>query len=487
MSSPAPNSDAGWGAPLERALSALGRHLWKNAFGEALALAGPTLIFVGGGWILLARFGLGMEIQAALWGLGVVLLAVPFAVWRAQRAVPDDRALVAMLDRESGGTGALVTQYELRDARWQSQAASVWNAARPERREAQLGNGMWGSFFALLFVGLAIWFAPPAPASGLPIGLLNGALSRLTSELEDLEEVGALDPERQAEWGERLKDIAENLDAGGLEQAFEAMDRFRDDLERLANEHADTLAQLREAALNAAEGHREELLNALQKALSNPATQELVQNLMKELGRMDGESAMSQMDPQALQSMLEQLGGSQGLEGLSAKMAEQLAKRMGDMAARGWLDQQALAEALKRRMSPKSLRDTKSKHAADCEIHNGGFCTGAATGECETPGAVAAGVSSGGVGKGPGAAEMSYGEGSDLDDSLFESELLNGQAVPDASAVLDVQYSAPDVDATGQAAGLVDVSASAGSVTWKRRLSPTQREAVRRFFTPSND
>ena len=82
---------------------------------------------------------------------------------------------------------------------------------------------------------------------------------------------------------------------------------------------------------------------------------------------------------------------------------------------------------------------------------------------------------------------MSYGEGSDLDDSLFESELLNGQAVPDASAVLDVQYSAPDVDATGQAAGLVDVSASAGSVTWKRRLSPTQREAVRRFFTPSND
>lgn len=461
--------------------------MWKNAFEEALALATPALIFVGGGWVLFARFALGMDVYASLWGLGVVTLALPFAVWRAQCAVPDERALVAELDRESGGTGTLVTQYELRDTRWQPQAASVWNAARPERREAALGNGLWGSFFALLFVGLAVWFAPPAPASGLPAGLLNGALARLTTELEDMQAVGALDPERQAEWAERLKDIADNLDAGGLEQAFEAMDRFRDDLERLANEHADTLAQLREAALNAAEGHREELLNALQQALSNPATQELVQNLMKELGRKDGESALSQMDPNALQAMLEQLGGSQGLEGLSAEMAAQLAKRMGDMAARGFIDQQALAEALKRRLSPKSLRELKPKHAADCEIHDGGYCTGAASGACESPGGVAAGPSSGGVSEGPGAAEMTYGEASELDDSLFESELLSGQAVPDASAVLDVQYSAPDVDAQGQAAGLVDVSASAGSVTWKRRLSPTQREAVRRFFTPSND
>ena len=91
-----------------------------------------------------------------------------------------------------------------------------------------------------------------------------------------------------------------------------------------------------------------------------------------------------------------------------------------------------------------------------------------------------------GLSRGPGAAELTFGDETGLHDEDFEAESLGGLPVPDAtnSELVGVELVAPEVDAQGESAGATDVGASAGSATWKRRLSPSQRAAVRRFFTP---
>jgi len=93
---------------------------------------------------------------------------------------------------------------------------------------------------------------------------------------------------------------------------------------------------------------------------------------------------------------------------------------------------------------------------------------------------------SGGLGRGRADAELTFSDETSLNDEDFESESLGGMPVPDAnnSELLGVELVAPEVNAQGESAGSADVEASAGAATWKRRLSPSQRAAVRRFFTP---
>ena len=100
-----PESQPASSGPLVGAIRGLRRRIVLGIFCEALALAVPVLLFVAGVWILVARFLLGEPLGVALGGLAAVVLALPFAVWRTWRSLPDDASLVAELDHYSGGTG----------------------------------------------------------------------------------------------------------------------------------------------------------------------------------------------------------------------------------------------------------------------------------------------------------------------------------------------------------------------------------------------
>ncbi|MFT4709875.1 MAG: hypothetical protein ACI9D0_000866 [Bacteroidia bacterium] len=80
---------------------------------------------------------------------------------------------------------------------------------------------------------------------------------------------------------------------------------------------------------------------------------------------------------------------------------------------------------------------------------------------------------------------MSYGDETPLQSDAFEAEVLGGDPYMDAanSQLLGLGYVAPEVAPNGQASGAVQLDASSGHATWRRRLSPNQRAAVRRFFT----
>ena len=90
----------------------------------------------------------------------------------------------------------------------------------------------------------------------------------------------------------------------------------------------------------------------------------------------------------------------------------------------------------------------------------------------------------GSISEGPAHVELTFGDETDLQADAFEPEALAGDPFADLdnSEVMGLGTTAPEVEAQGEAAGAAPLATSQGEATWHRRLSPGQRDAVRRFF-----
>jgi hypothetical protein len=94
----------------------------------------------------------------------------------------------------------------------------------------------------------------------------------------------------------------------------------------------------------------------------------------------------------------------------------------------------------------------------------------------------------GGVTRGRGDAEMTWGEESQGQLDQFEAKVLDPAHSLDVenSAVLGVGAAAPTVEPVAEGAGNADVAVSTGKSAWRRRLAPHHRDAVKGFFTPAS-
>jgi hypothetical protein len=92
--------------------------------------------------------------------------------------------------------------------------------------------------------------------------------------------------------------------------------------------------------------------------------------------------------------------------------------------------------------------------------------------------------SAGGVSRGRGDARLDFsGETPESSERFKEAALEPGAALDlENSLLLGVGAGAPRTDPTAEASQLAPVQASAGEASWKRRLAPHHREAVRGFF-----
>ena len=90
--------------------------------------------------------------------------------------------------------------------------------------------------------------------------------------------------------------------------------------------------------------------------------------------------------------------------------------------------------------------------------------------------------------RGRGDAEMTWGDETEGDTSKFDVEVLPPAAVEDieASGILGVGRGAPEVNPSAEGAGSATVEGSVGNAAWKRRLSPSHRQAVRTFFSKND-
>ncbi|MDF1797624.1 MAG: hypothetical protein P1V81_00480 [Planctomycetota bacterium] len=350
---------------LQGALARLRSGASRVLFGRAIGLHLPLALFVAGVGVLGLRFLVGLDRGDAAWPLLLVLLA-PVTAWIvAQRQLPDEPTLVAWLDRRSGGTGRLIAEYDLGDSRWLGAAQSTFQR-QGANQPAPVGEGttLWSSLPAALFVGLAMWFSPPAPGPALPLGLFESTLDGLTRRLERAMDQGMLDPGRVDALAQRLEEIAGGLEQGGLEQAFEAMDRFTRDLDEDVDGFAEELAAMREALESISPETKAQLGEALSKALSNPATAALAKSAAQAMAGMDP----SALDPAALMNL-----DSEAIGELQAAVSEALAGRLGDLAQAGFLSQSELASALARRGKFRDLKDFKEHHCEDCSSKKGGL------------------------------------------------------------------------------------------------------------------
>lgn len=94
---------------------------------------------------------------------------------------------------------------------------------------------------------------------------------------------------------------------------------------------------------------------------------------------------------------------------------------------------------------------------------------------------------SGGVTRGRGDAELTWGEEAQGRSDEFEAKALDPAHSLDAenSALVGVGAGAPTVEPTAEGAGSADVRGSAGKSAWRRRLAPHHRQAVKEFFAPA--
>lgn len=351
---------------LKGALARLRSAAFRVLYTRALALHLPLALFVGGALVLVLRFAMGLGRIDAAWAL-VLAVVAPVSAWLvARKRLPDEGTLAAWLDRRSGGTGLVLAEYELADERWLAHAQGTFqrHGARAPRPEAE-GTTLWASVPAVVFVALAMWFTPPDPGPAIPVGLLNTSLDGLTRRLERAMDDGLLPQERIDQLTERLEDIAGGLEEGGLEQAFESIDRFRQDLEQDVAGFADELAAMREALESLPPEAKDALAESLAAALADPRTAELAQAAAQAMAGMDPAA----MDPSALMGL-----DSEALAGLQDAVSAALAERMGDMAQAGFLSPEALKAALARRGDLREARNLRAhEHSEDCASKRGGL------------------------------------------------------------------------------------------------------------------
>ncbi len=301
---------------------------------------------------LLLRLGAGLDAGRAAFALAPVV-ALPAAAWvAARRRAPGLDTLAAALDRGTGGSGALVTAFEVDDARWGQRVAPLLVAA-PAGARADRGRVtrrvLGGAAFAAAALAVPV-AALRTGAAGPPPAVFEPALARVEAQLAALDELVTLPPDTRDGLRETLERLREEARASeDPEATFEALARLAERAERTAEEALDAAAtadaQLGEAAARAAAGADAEA--ALGEALAELAEGPLdLEALLADLpAGLAAELAEAGLDLAASAGALpEGLSLSPELaEGLSEALRELLREQLEALAAAGLLDPAALA------------------------------------------------------------------------------------------------------------------------------------------------
>jgi len=88
------------------------------------------------------------------------------------------------------------------------------------------------------------------------------------------------------------------------------------------------------------------------------------------------------------------------------------------------------------------------------------------------------------VSRGRGDARLDFKGETPESAERFQEQALppGGRLDLETSTLLGVGSGAPQIDPTDEASQALDTQASTGDASWKRRLAPHHRDAVRRFF-----
>tara|TARA_R110002072_G_scaffold173600_2_gene328401 strand:- start:192170 stop:193627 length:1458 start_codon:yes stop_codon:yes gene_type:complete len=460
---------------------------WKRLrFGQFLTSAADWLaayLFVLGSVVLMTKLAMPQFWPNVLW---LVTGAVPVAFaawWISGRELFSRTESVALLDNRLEAGGLLMTLCEAPDELWEErlpQLETLWKTSLPQYRPVRFARQMAGPF---VFV-LAACLVPLREAEAAPT-LRNTAGEQATSQLQELltelEKSDVLEEEEKRELEDEIaKLVEETKDTPLTHEKWETVDALQERMRMRVETTAAELvtAQQSLAALkNAADGDFEKLsvesmemlskdvLETLQKMADKGAFDNMPKDLKDQLQRLMKNSAGNGQfqlpkDPAELSELMDELG--EFLDGESKKLSELRSKCKGG----------------------------KCKGCPGCEA--GCECSGPADVACTCPNCPNAGgqcaggnPGSGGISRGRGDADLTWGDESSLENTKFkESVLPPGMLDKPRDEVVGITIATPETDVAGTAprSAARAATAASGDETWKGTIRPRHRSVVKRYF-----
>lgn len=445
------------------------KHLWRLQFGQFLQRAiewvAVYLLVFGVTVFLVRRMAPGLWPHVLWLAVGVVPLTA-LAWWLSRTGRFSRQESVALLDESLGAGGLLMTLTEVPAAEWEArlpQVEQTWRQSMPRFRAERFAN------FVLppLAFAVAVCFVPLKEIQAARI-VENTAGQQATTQLENLlktlEETAILEEKEKETLEEAIAKLQEETEQSPLtHEKWETVDALEQRM-RLRLEEASMDASTAAAAASmlkaAASGDGE--------SISAERLAELEEEVLETLRKMSENGTLKSASP-GLQSELQRLIKNGKLK--LPQDAEAREQMLDDLSE--FLDQESekLSELCKKCQGGKC-----SKCGGECDSE--GNCQNGSCSACNKPGR-------GGVTRGRGDADMTWGDESDATGTKFKETILPpGMQDQPKEELLGITKSAPEVDpaSTQTRSAARDTDPTAGRETWDRTLRPKHRGVVRKFF-----
>jgi hypothetical protein len=454
------------------------RYAARIRLGEFLQRAaetGAAFLFAFGAVVLAVKLLIPQAWPNVLWGSVGLVPAWGLAWWLARRHYRSRGESVARLDSALGSGGLLMMLSELSDSErgqeWMHdlpQIERAWKEAMPRVRPRR-----FASYLALpLLFAVGACFVPlreGTTALALRNTVGQQAAQELEALLDSIDEERILEEQEKQKLHEEIERLAEETRETPLtHEKWETVDALRERMKvriesasMLSSQASSAAALLSESnsakpageiSAERIEGLENELGEAVQKLMQKGAFSKAPQWLQNQLARMTN-------------------NGKLRLPGEAGERKEVLDE---------------LKDFLEK--ENKKLADLRKKCSACKSGCKGGECEGES--ECDSDGLCKSSSASnrpgrGGVTRGRGDAELTWGDEADKQGTKFKEVVLpKGFLDQPKDDVVAVQKSAPNEEAAADAprSARRDDEAAAGQTTWNRKLNPRHRNAVRKYF-----
>ena len=452
------------------------RYAARIRLGEFLQRAaetGAAFLFGFGALVLAVKLLIPQAWPNILWG-GLGLLPAWVLAWCLARRSRHSRSeSVARLDSALGSGGLLMMLSELPDnergQEWRRalpQIELAWKEAIPRVRPRR-----FASFLSLPLLFAAGACFVPLREGTTAVALKNTVGQQAAQELEALldsiDEEKILDEQEKQKLHEEIERLAaETREMPLTHEKWETVDALRERM-KVRIESA--------AMLSSQAGAAAALLSESNSA--DPAGEfsgERTDNLENELG-------------DALQKLMQKGVFSNAPQGLQDQLAR-LTKNGKLSLPREAGERQEVLDELKAFLDQenKKLSDLRKKCSACKSGCKSGECEGDSECEGESNCTAASNrAGRGGVNRGRGDAELTWGDEADKQGTKFKEVVLpKGILDQPKDDILALQKAAPNAEAATDAprSARREDEAAAGQATWNRKLNPRHRNAVRKYF-----
>ncbi|QDU36431.1 hypothetical protein Mal4_07170 [Maioricimonas rarisocia] len=458
----------------------LRRNLFRLHLGQFLRSAGDALsiyLCVFGTAVLFSKLLIPALWPHVLWMAVGIVPIVGWAWWRSRVDRFSEREAIALLDRSLGTGGLLMALSEAPDAEWESrlpQLEAAWRASLPRLRPRRFAS--YVTVPLLFAVGACLIPVRQSQATPIEPGTVGqNAAQDLEEMLVGLDEVEALEEEEKEELREEIeKLIEETADAPLTHERWEMLDSIEQRLRLRLDEAAAAAANAGSAAslLAAAAAGDMPPMSAERKA-------QLEEQVLEALEEMANRGAFANASPELQKALSEMLQNGKlnpsGDAGERAELMKELSEFLNE-------ERSKLDEMRKKANDGKCSKCGSGECEGDCDAQCsscGGSCEG---GQCKNGGSI---PGRGGVTRGRGDAEMTWGDESDDQNAKFKETVLPPGFLEDPkNEVLGVTLAPPEEtpDAAAPRGAAREERATAGREAWNRQLRPRHRSVVRRYF-----